>query len=296
MARNVFPYIVAAALGSATLLGGSASAADDPSTPPEPCNGITIKDATGDGLVDYFPVVTFAAPGVAREDPDDDIKEIFFTSRTGADGKPKTTVHMVVANVGGEPPAESPQGIVRYYIDFDDIGNLDAVRATNDNGEWTYEYTQWTDTPAGEGTGPSEAVAGTGSVVTGKDGVVSIDLPAQIAAPGTKLEGLFGRITLTSDEEEQIGYNTADLAPDNAGDGGKSYTVTECPAPAAAAPVDTAPVVVAPAVVAATPAPAKPAAKKAKKKLTKQACKKEARKLKGKRRARALKKCAKIRN
>ena len=297
--RNAFPYIVAGALGAATLFGGSAGAAGETTTP-APCDGVTITDPLGDARADRLPGLT-PPQQASRADADNDIKDIFFTTRAGADGKLKTTAHMVVANVV-DAPDESLQGIVRYVFDFATVENIPYARVTNAEGEWTFEYGHYPTTPAGEGTGLLEHIETTGAVVPGANGVVSLDLPEELSQPGVKLDKLFGRITLTGDEEEATaGYNSTDLAPDDGSASTKAYTVKECPAPPAD-PVVTTPVTTTPVTVTttATAAPAAPATTTVKttttKKFSKRACRKAAKKIKNKRkRAKALKRCARKR-
>jgi hypothetical protein len=298
MARNVFPYIVAGALGAATLLGGSAAGAADTAVP-EPCNGVAITDPVGDATIESVPGVGFPEP-VARADADNDIKDIFLTASKGDDGKLAATVHMRVANVLHTPPAEAAMGVTHYYVDFTDVDGIQDVRATNTKGTWTYEYEQAAELPGGL-PGPSEAVATTGSVVEGPNGIVSIDLPAALAKEGVKLDKLFGRITLTDDDTEFfVGYNTSDLAPDDGTSSTKSATVTACPAAEPSVEPTVPPVTAPPAAPPATTtqAPSPPPAVRpvaAKKVSKKAACRKKARKLKGAKRKRALKRCARRR-
>src|SRR4051794_36244456 len=110
MARNLFPYVVAGALGAATLLGGSAKAADAPSSPPVPCNGVMYKDAAGDQRI--APIGgSDADAGYGTTGPANlDLREFFWNYAAGADGKKVLTANFVLDDLTTDVPAEARAG------------------------------------------------------------------------------------------------------------------------------------------------------------------------------------------
>src|SRR5688500_8825838 len=91
-----------AALGAAALVAtGSANAADD--VKPTPCNGIFVTDKAGDQTTDPVPALGIPAATTTGEESLD-VREVFFTSKTSADGKPQMTAHMVISNLSKEMP------------------------------------------------------------------------------------------------------------------------------------------------------------------------------------------------
>ncbi len=288
---------LAAASAAILVATAPAGAADD--VAPTPCNGVFVSDKAGDQLADPAPAVN-VVPLQRKAEDNLDVRDIFFNARPDAEGKMKLTANLSLTNLTKDVPDESQTGSVSYTVDFDTLDNgVSYVVARNDGGDISYWVGTYGETPFGPGTGLLEEVETTGSWVEGPMGVISIDLPAELATSSLKLENAFARVSLTNMEEEfYVGYNTADLAPDDGATSKKSYSFAECPAVVAPVEqaVEVAPVV--PAVTTQAPAvqPAPVAAAPVAKKVSKRAaCQKKARKIKNKRkRAKALKRCRRI--
>ena len=302
------------ALAASTAAVAVPAAAEDPV--PTPCGAVAITDPEGDGVV--FTESPADLAGEGKKAPDNtDITAVFFNLTTAADGTKKLTANIRVKNLDKTIPAAYKTGTMEYRINFAAVEDVLGVTAINEKGEFSYTYTHYarplggTPSPAQPGAAVDDET--TGRLFEGPNGVIQIDMPAELAKAGTKLADLY-----SGSVEPSTFY--ADQAPDDGSDSTLSHTITECAAGSAeatATPTATAEATAtaaatatadpqqaqpqqaapqhqsaAPAPPAAAPKPAQPAKKlscaaKAKKKFK---GKKNAKKLKA-----ALKKCKKAR-
>jgi hypothetical protein len=283
-----------ALLAGAALFALPAALAGADGTAPTPCAGMFYTDPAGDAS--YFDVnADLGSPG----NPNEDIRGLFFNYRDGL-----LTANIVVENLDKTESGAKYATATKWEVKFTspEDGENYYAKAVTDGSAWSYELEHIKRVGTGQVVDPGQYVVEElkGSAAEGPMGVLTIEIPSTV--PGVKLGAKLAGVTVTAiprDSVQQPGLFTDD-APETA----KDYTVTECPAPVAAAPVapvavetPAAPAAEAPAPAAAAPqpaaapAPAAPAKAKAK---AKPSCKAKAKKLKNaKKRKAALKKCAK---
>ena len=282
-----------AGLALAAFPAARAEAADDTT----PCAGITATDAKGDQAMYPAPFWPVTAPKSAGPE-NADVKRLWFNTRDGV-----TTAHIEIANLTKDVPAEAaPNGALTWSVWFKFDGLTYYVKAVSDGSAVKYKWGGYQYVVSGAGSfvlGENGDIKG--SFQEGPNGVISLELPADLAAkPGSKLEGVSARVAFKKADGD-VAYNL-DRAPDAAADD-KTATLAECPAadpaPVPSPVVDPPPAPPAPSpeapAAAPAPAPAAPAAPASKPtpKKKKATCASKVRKLKGKRRAKAMKVCKK---
>jgi len=296
-------------VGLAAFAAAPAFAEEEPApapAKPASCTGNLITDPAGDAsnFAPDSPQTEF----VSESPKNMDIRETFFAYTTGADGKKKLTVNLVVENLDTSPSGEVYSSSQNWEVLFDRPDELTyTARAILKDGKFSFQFDHFVPKvpiPSVGELGTTETATTTGRTFPGPKGIISIDIPTDLILDWKETQA-FNAIRAYSEVEyaEQAFYS--DRAPD-ASTSDPKYTLTECvveeakteekvetkteekkDAPAPAAPAAPAPaaetaVVVTPAPVAA---PVRPVVKKAasKKKAT---C---AKKAKGK--SRKAKKC-----
>ena len=255
---------VTLALGMGALVAGGGSPAGAAADAYAPCGGLTIKDPKGDAT--YYPTPIVGITSMAAQAPAQDIRQAYFTYRTGTDGKKHLRANLIIENLDGTIPAvEYADGVV-YQVDFDTT-DYNFATARFDGSEWSFAFESFTRpladalpdaVPANPGTRTS--VATTGEVVAGPQGVVSIEIPTDKIAGGFKPGDKFEEVNAHTYLDVPEFPSTIDDAPDE-NSTTTTYVVEECvdAAPAEPAPAQ-APEVQAPAPATQEPASAPPAA------------------------------------
>jgi hypothetical protein len=212
-----------AGAGIVVALAGSATAA---APKPEPCVGTAFKDAADDQ--GNTQVLT------SDMTPSTEIVNGFLRTDDG-----KTTYNVTVKSLKAEVPAGyTTMSWTAYYRTPDDT--LHFVRAILDfSGTVSYEYGTFVPNPTGAGVTGVTQYEGTtkGALFEGDQGVIQVEIPADLAPSGTKFKTLYassgqGRTLPAS----APGYNRGlspvmDTAPDDAPDDAPgTYTVSPCPA------------------------------------------------------------------
>ena len=222
--------LAAVGLISAAALAGSAGAA-----PPAPCGGKPLAtDKAGDQVLNPLNVTSTGG----KKGPENSDATAFWLATEGA----VTTANIQIANMSKTaPPPSDSQGGLYYYTGFSVDG---AIR---------YVYAHLTTTGVTYGFGTFDPANGTylddgdtkGSFTEGANGVVTVEIPADIAKAGAKLTSISVMIDgITGGPDHVSGLNNnIDAVPDASGSIGDptkfAYTVGPCAAAPAATPTPT---------------------------------------------------------
>ncbi len=201
---------LALALALATLGVPAVAAA---ATPQPGCAGPAFADPAGDATDRTLPV---DQPG----QPNEDLLEGFFLTGGGV-----TSADLRVADLDASVPADA-SGLA-WYVHFSDGGSDRYVGARTDGTTWTYVFGH---VDAQDGSFVDEGTT-TGRVFEGAGGVIEVDLPAQLSAPGTVLADPYGESrTYLGAALPVLGdvglLGSVDVAPDDGA--GASYAVAPC--------------------------------------------------------------------
>jgi hypothetical protein len=194
----------AATLAAAALAAPAASAADKP----VPCSGkLLVTDPAGDQKVGFIGLVE--SPMAAG--PNTDYTGLFINNNG------KVTANLVISDLSTKVPADATAIVYRMNFDVGDAAYY--VQAIIDSaGTVTYTYGNL-DTATAVKDGDT-----TGALFEGKDGVITIDMPATHGGkPGTKLAG----INAFSAYVRGRANTQTDEAPDENGEA--AYNGAPCP-------------------------------------------------------------------
>ncbi len=202
-------------LASATaLLAGCAVTAlpalgADEAKPAVGCAGLAFTDKTGDQVFSV-PVVGSSGAGNANTD----VTNGWFTNTE--DG---VFANIQIANLS--KAVDSPSNGTTWYMVWDLAGSTKFVSASSDGSAVTYAY-------GTQDAGFTEEGSSTGRFIEGKDGVISIKVPAAYGgADGKKLGGPYAHVANAFQVPGAVGLlGTADDAPDS--QKGNDYVVGSC--------------------------------------------------------------------
>lgn len=206
-----------------------------------PCGAVPIHDARGDQEVGLIVDPTHVVP--RTKGPDNlDVTHAFLNTTMGGDGKWNTSVNIGIAHLTRAVPPESSTRAVTYALEFNRHSgeNIVYVSARSDGTNVIYRWASGV-TIAAPGYPidlTMSAQPTTGRFVEGPDGMVSIDLPDAISAPGTMLEDAY---VIVSQRDAgfyapfaEVGYRF-DAAPDDEMRAGLDIELEACQEPAAPA-------------------------------------------------------------
>lgn len=184
-----------ATLVAAALFAPSAAAR------PIPCSGKPlVTDAAGDAYVTVGPVAESPRPA----GPNTDLTGLFINNDAG-----HRTVNLVIADLSTDVPTDATG--IRYRMTYEVGGEGRYLQAAIDSeGTVTYTY----------GRGATQDGDTGGALFGGKDGVISIELPASVA-------GGMSEIAVTTAYVRARADTPTDQMPD--GEGRAAYDDAPCP-------------------------------------------------------------------
>lgn len=200
------PLLVAAAAAVACV---ATAWAQEP--PPAPgCQGVATGDPRGDQRTTF------------GEAPDTlDLTGAFFRTDKTTSGRLLTTANIQVARVDPSAPAGvRTASWIMHWRDGDVLRYAGATVTGADEPVFDYGRVDGSSYVSEGGT--------SGRFVTGENGVIQIVLPEVISAPGQRLEAPYAASHVVSDVAGAPVAEEADLAPDDAQAGGRTFVVAEC--------------------------------------------------------------------
>jgi hypothetical protein len=236
------------------------------------CGSDGIADAAGDAVLFSTPFVGLGAD--QQEAPASlDIRQAYFSYATGGDGKKRLRANFVVENLDREAAPVDYSSTSVWEVVFWSGEEPHWARAKLADGEFTYEFERWEPpVPSNPAANPRTRSTSetTGSVVEGKMGTISIDIPAEqvtgfdSGAEFVDVEASSLIDAMPQQAADNDTQNRVDVAPD---EGPTTWTVGECTLagtpttkPAVTPPAQTPPAPAAPQPEAPAAAPAETAA------------------------------------
>jgi methionine-rich copper-binding protein CopC len=233
-AARIAAFAGACAIATAVAPAG----ADEVKPVPTSCAGLNFTDPAGD---QQLSVTVLTPPGPlesGHKTPDNtDILAGFFRYAPDASGKNVLTANIQVANLDNAIDQGSSGSTWYYYFDLGDA-TLQVSASLDGAGNWSYGYGN-----LGGEEGPGNNTIGdtTGAVYPGKDGIISIVVPAAAM-------GIDGKTLSSPYASSRVAYRapngsgavpTADDGPDN--QAGKTFKVVPCAEAGETTPVSTLP-------------------------------------------------------